>query len=78
MENGVRSGFGKMTYAADGCVYDGQWACGLHEGTGTKSWADGIEYAGEWKGGVMHGEGKYVMEDGYVMEGRFDNDEYTG
>mmetsp|Transcript_17896 Transcript_17896/g.30586 ORF Transcript_17896/g.30586 Transcript_17896/m.30586 type:complete len:134 (-) Transcript_17896:74-475(-) len=75
--DGVRSGWGKMTFSDDGCVYEGQWVRGLHDGQGTKSWADGIEYVGEWKGGMMHGQGKYTMSDGYLMNGRFESDEFV-
>ena len=72
---GEREGTGTMAYE-DGTVYEGQWVGGLHEGQGSKTWLGGISYVGEWKNGMMHGNGRYVMEDGYVMEGRFEEDEY--
>ena len=59
-------------------TYEGEWRGGKHNGHGTKDWGDGLRYVGEFVDGRMHGEGSYTLEDGYVMEGRFEHDEFVG
>ena len=86
MADGEPCGRGTMTYSDDGSdrlessltTYEGEWRGGKHNGHGTKDWGDGLRYVGEFVDGRMHGEGSYTLEDGYVMEGRFEADEFMG
>lgn len=77
-QDGLRHGFGRMTYAEDGATYEGGWEHGLESGRGTKRYLDGIEYVGEFERGMMHGRGRFTMADGVVLDGAFLEDEWQG
>jgi hypothetical protein len=51
-------GQGRIVHA-DGDVYDGQWAKGKKNGTGTYwNGKDQSKYTGEWKDDLQEGQGK--------------------
>ena len=64
-------GFGIMTFADDGSIYEGQFKDGQRHGKG-KQKAEGIaEYQGEWVNNNFEGKGVLVYADGGKYEGDF-------
>ena len=51
-ENGVKHGYGKMTWS-NGDVYEGNWQNDDLHGYGKYTWASGKVYKGNWKNGEM-------------------------
>ena len=68
---GVREGYGKMTYEDLG-VYEGEWEKGVRKGYGKMTYENGDVYKGKWKEGVMEGYGKYTFKDLGVYEGELE------
>lgn len=55
-ENGLKHGYGKMTYSGSGDVYDGEWAHGQHHGPGKLTeFATGNVFEGNWVEGKKRG-----------------------
>lgn len=70
MENGLRSGKGKYTWA-DGSYYDGAYKNDMKDGEGTYIWADGSSYTGTFVNDVKDGKGVFVYPNGDKYEGDF-------
>ena len=76
--NGVREGFGKLTYA-DGSVYEGEFANNLPSGNDeTLLFADGRRYQGTFIEGQMQGYGTLEWPNGDVYVGTFNANAITG
>lgn len=76
--NGVREGFGKLTYA-DGSVYEGEFANNLPSGNNeTLLFADGRRYQGTFIEGQMQGYGTLEWPNGDVYVGTFNANAITG
>ena len=82
MQDGIRAGKGKLTWA-DGSFYEGEFANGLRHGFGlyqlappvratkTVSGVSARSYEGEWSNGQKHGRGKEIWPDGDTIVGQF-------
>ncbi|CAN0878698.1 Phosphatidylinositol 4-phosphate 5-kinase 9 [Linum grandiflorum] len=66
----VPQGRGKYVWS-DGCIYDGEWRCGIRNGTGRIQWPSGAAYEGEFSGGYMHGSGSYISANKISYRGRW-------
>ncbi|MCY4129390.1 MAG: hypothetical protein OXG15_09155 [Gammaproteobacteria bacterium] len=76
--NGLREGFGKLTYA-DGSVYEGEFANNLPSGNDEiLSFADGRRYQGTFIEGQMQGYGTLEWPNGDVYVGTFNANAITG
>ena len=71
--NGLRHGFGKMTFKNLG-VYEGQWEKDKMHGSGKMTYENGDVYDGQWVNGLRHGSGKMTFANGDVYEGRWVKD----
>ncbi|KAM7255110.1 hypothetical protein ACFE04_020351 [Oxalis oulophora] len=61
---------GKYVWS-DGCVYQGEWRCGVRHGTGKILFRSRAIYDGEFSGGYMHGTGTYIGSDKLTYKGRW-------
>jgi hypothetical protein len=61
--NGLRSGFGRLTYR-DGSIYEGHFIDGLKHGQGTLKHRDGSTFVGIFENDLKHGEGQFTKVDG--------------
>jgi len=76
---GRRTGKGKITFGAKsrwpGDVYEGEFADGHFQGTGTYTWHAnryaGNVYTGQWRGDRMNGRGTLTLANGDRYEGEF-------
>lgn len=76
--NGVREGFGKLTYA-DGSIYEGEFSNNLPSGSdATFLFADGKQYRGTFIDGEMQGYGTLEWPNGDVYVGTFNQNAITG
>ncbi|KAH8075794.1 translation initiation factor IF-2 [Aureococcus anophagefferens] len=76
---GLRSGHGRMTYAGDGGVYDGEWLDDLAHGEGAwrgppRDAFGEVEYEGEWFRGNRHGRARSTYDDGATFVGEYRDD----
>ena len=62
----------------DGSVYEGQWANGQPEGTGTLKLTSGAQYRGHFVSGFPHGKGEYLYANGDVYNGQWENGQHHG
>jgi hypothetical protein len=71
---------GKLTWAATGDEYDGEFANDLPHGQGSRRYASsGVVHSGRWERGVPAGEGERRDErSGVVRRGEFRGDELHG
>jgi len=74
-KDGKKEGFGKLSSSA--FYYEGFFLEDEHHGYGEMVWLDNIKYQGMWSHGKMKGKGRYEMSDGTVLEGEFDDDEFS-
>jgi hypothetical protein len=82
MEDGIRSGKGKLTWK-DGSFYEGEFHNGLRHGFGLYQLAPPIRstkekkgmqarsYEGEWRNGQRYGKGKEIWPNGDILVGSF-------
>ena len=70
--NGVRNGFGCLSYNKDGAEYIGQWKNGKRCGKGYYL-DNNFEYFGEWENDQPHGKGKAYLKDGSLFIGTMKN-----
>ena len=76
--NGVREGFGKLTYP-DGAVYEGEFSNNLPSGSNaTLQFADGKRYQGTFINGLMQGYGTLEWPNGDIYVGTFNQNHITG
>jgi len=75
---GMPHGKGKMVYAIDKRVYDGDWRHGRWHGYGCAVFANGDNYEGEYRFDHRHGKGKYYWSDGRIYDGIFSEDKRHG
>ncbi|KAH8044542.1 hypothetical protein JL721_12822 [Aureococcus anophagefferens] len=74
---GLRSGHGRMTYAGDGGVYDGEWLDDLARRGRVRAPARAfgeVEYEGEWFRGNRHGRARSTYDDGATFVGEYRDD----
>ena len=62
---------------ANGDIYDGAWANGMMEGSGTFKFKTGL-YIGEMVQGLREGAGVLQMENGTKYTGQFQQNKYHG
>eukprot|EP01041_Mallomonas_annulata_P010751 gene10751-22461_t len=75
----VREGTGRMKYASDGSVYEGQWRRNKRHGAGTLFLPNGYIYTGDFDSDHRTGHGKLVDSEGVVLyEGEWSRDLYHG
>ena len=74
----MRHGNGKMTFAATGDVYEGQFYEDKLTGTGTFTYANGDVYSGALQDSLKQGFGIFTFENGNKYEGNFDKDVKSG
>jgi len=74
----VPHGTGKIVYAGNKRMYEGEWKNGRWNGRGKAIFANGDSYEGQYESDKRHGHGKYTWADGRVYEGHFKADHRHG
>jgi hypothetical protein len=73
--NGLKKGFGKLTYP-NGDTLEGKFnANSIFTGKGVWLMSNGIAFKGKWVDGLMEGHGKYIHKCGKEQEGFFSKGE---
>ncbi len=80
-EGGVRDGNpdgrGIMIFP-NGDIYDGEFANGKRNGTGTFKFHDGTKYTGQFEDDFYNGHGTMTFPNGNVYDGQFRHGKYDG
>ena len=74
----MRNGNGKMTFAATGDIYEGDFKEDKLTGKGIITYANGDKYDGELLDSQKNGHGKFTFVGGNTYEGGFENDAKSG
>ena len=76
--DGKRNGKGKYTFAANGCIYEGEYVNNLKHGHGILTYPDKSRYEGEFYEDKRSGQGTYIYSNHDIYIGNWKNDKKHG
>ncbi|WIA33611.1 hypothetical protein OEZ86_006735 [Tetradesmus obliquus] len=80
VQDGLRHGYGTLSFTDSPVVYEGQWLYGRRHGSGTLYYdaKKAAYYEGEWQDDMKHGQGSSVYPSGNSYNGSWVHDKREG